>query len=117
MVETAVPVYGGYVENINASCTHSYVSISSVVTGAATNEALAENYAASYRRIQNLGNTRAACSLDSSTSSLGLSQGIILYNSSTANSIYEISGNNLYQKEINCLAETATVTISVMECY
>lgn len=110
-----VPVLGGDGYNqMNASCTQSVISVSIVATG--TNAVLAENYASSYRRIQNVGNTMVSCIFDG-TSSLAVGKGIVLYSSSSVNSIYEIDGDNLYQKVINCISQTSTGTISAIECY
>lgn len=107
---------GASFDNINASCTYSNVIVSNSVVATATNEVLAENYAASYRRLQNVGNVQVSCVLDSSTSTLAVDKGITL-NASTTNSTYVIDGDNLYQRAINCIAGSASGTIAVMECY
>lgn len=103
--------------DLNASCTHSIVSVSATATLGATTQVLAANYSASYRRLQNTGNTMVSCQLDSPTTSLAVGTGIILYSSSSVNSIYEIGPDNLYKKVILCLSETSTGTISVVQCY
>jgi hypothetical protein len=93
--------------------THTSVSVSIVATG--TTQVLAANPSASYRRIQNTGNYNASCQLDDATSTLVVGTGIILYSSSSVNSIYEINPFNLYRGKIRCIATTATTTISTVE--
>jgi hypothetical protein len=106
---------GGSFNQMNASCTHAVISVSTVSTGTA--QVLAENYAATYRRIQNIGNTMVSCNLDPATSTLAVGKGIVLYSSSSVSSIYEMDDSNLYQKKVNCIAQTSTGTISAIECY
>lgn len=111
-----VPTYGASFDDMNATCTHSAVSVSASKLATSTNLVLAENYAASYRRIQNVGSYPVTCMLDATSSALTANTGILL-NSSTTNAVYTINGDNLYQKTIYCIAETSTGTVSVIQCY
>ncbi|MDD5013908.1 MAG: hypothetical protein PHW73_02255 [Atribacterota bacterium] len=112
-----VPIYGASFDDMNATCTHSVVSVSASKLATSTNLVLAENYAASYRRLQNVGIYPITCMLDATATNLVAGTGIYFYSSSTDNSVYTINGDNLYQKAIYCISTTATSTLSVVQCY
>ena len=102
----------GYSGVTNSS---SSVSIAVAVTSTSTaNEVLAANSARKYARIQNTGSSVITLQLDAATSTLKLSEGIVLATSG-AESVYVIGPDNLYIGRIMGLALTATGTISKIE--
>lgn len=106
--------YSGYNE-LGDGFSETLVNISNSNLATATNQALAANTAVAYRRIQNVGNTMVTCHLDDATSTLANKTGIVLYASSSVNSIYEIGPDNLYKGKITCISESSTGTLSVTE--
>ena len=105
----------GSVNEWYSTSSHSVISVSAGVTAAGTNQVLAANSGRQYARIQNQGNTRVSCVFDSSTSTLAVGKGIVLFGSTTYPSAYEIDLDNLYKGAVNCLSETATNSVSVVE--
>ena len=108
------PTFGGeneFYDGVSATV----ISVSATSTTGATTQVSAANSGAQYRRLQNTGNYMLSCQLDDATSTLAMGTGIILYSSSTVNSIYEITPNNLYKGIIRCISQTSTGTISVVE--
>jgi hypothetical protein len=91
------------------------VSISISNTATSTNKVVSANSGRKYLRLQNVGTYTASCQLTSATSTLAAGTGIVLYASSSANNTYEINPNNLYKGQINCIASTATTTITAVE--
>lgn len=115
---TVNPVLGGENE-FYSGVTATTVGVSATNIGTAASgtitQVMAANSGRQYARIQNMGNTRVSCVLADSTSTLAVGKGIVLYNSSTLVSFYEINPNNLYKGVVRCLSETATCTVSVVE--
>ena len=89
------------------------VSVSITATG--TTQVLAASSGRQYARLQNIGEYMVSCQLDDATSTLAVGKGIILFASSSVNSIYEITPDNLYKGAVRCIAETSTNTVSVVE--
>ena len=106
------PIFGSeneFYDGVSATV----ISVSITATG--TTQVLAASSGTQYRRLQNTGNFMASCQLDDATSTLAVGTGIILYSSSSVNSIYEITPDNLYKGIIRCISQTATTTISAVQ--
>jgi hypothetical protein len=109
------PMLGAAENEFYSGVSSTVVSISATSVTAATNKLVSANPGRQYLRMQNMGNTAVTCQLSSATTTLVLGTGIVLYASGTVNSVYEITPDNLYKGQINCMALTATDTISVVE--
>jgi hypothetical protein len=107
------PVFGSENE-FYSGVTATVVSVSASKLATSTNLVLAANSGRQYAILQNTGNVRISCLLTSTTTDLVIGTGINL-TSSTTNTTYEITPDNLYKGAIYCISETSTGTISVVE--
>jgi len=107
--------YSGYNDLGYDGVTNTVVTSSAAVDAdAGDNTILNANAARKYARLQNIGTTLVTLQLDSATSTLAVTKGILLATTGAA-SVYKIGPDNLYIGAIMGLASGTTGTISVVE--